>query len=164
MAKMSKRVLNVLARQMIPNVGTILAVILLLFAYRAWAAPQASPAAPNATPGVISYQGNLVGSSGQPVNGDVAMTFRLYNVPTNGTALWTEAHISGNAVPVSNGLFNVLLGSLTPISSTVWSNDPLYLGVFYQQERPTYDQTMAEMRDKSGGQFSLEKLIGKYRT
>ncbi len=44
------------------------------------------------------------------------------------------------------------------------SLDPLYLGVFYQQERPTYDQTMVELRDKSGGEFSLEKLIGKYRT
>jgi 2-oxoglutarate ferredoxin oxidoreductase subunit beta len=44
------------------------------------------------------------------------------------------------------------------------SLDPLYLGVFYKQERPTYDQTMAELRDKSGSQFSLEKLIDKYRT
>ena len=44
------------------------------------------------------------------------------------------------------------------------SVDPLYLGVFYKQERPTYDQQMAELRDKSGSQFSLEKLIDKYRT
>ena len=44
------------------------------------------------------------------------------------------------------------------------SLDPLYLGVFYKEERPTYDQQMAELRDKSGSQFSLEKLIEKYRT
>jgi 2-oxoglutarate ferredoxin oxidoreductase subunit beta len=44
------------------------------------------------------------------------------------------------------------------------SLDPLYLGVFYKEERPTYDQQMAEVRGKSGGQFSLEKLIEKYRT
>ena len=44
------------------------------------------------------------------------------------------------------------------------SLDPLYLGVYYQEDRPSYDQQMAELRDKSGGQFSLEKLIEKYRT
>jgi len=44
------------------------------------------------------------------------------------------------------------------------SLDPLYLGVFYKEERSTYDQQMAELRDKSGSQFSLEKLIDKYRT
>jgi len=44
------------------------------------------------------------------------------------------------------------------------SVDPLYLGVFYKEERPTYDQIMAELRDKSGSQFSIEKLIARYRT
>jgi 2-oxoglutarate ferredoxin oxidoreductase subunit beta len=44
------------------------------------------------------------------------------------------------------------------------SLDPLYLGVFYKEERPTYDQIMAELREKSGSQFSMEKLIAKYRT
>jgi 2-oxoglutarate ferredoxin oxidoreductase subunit beta len=44
------------------------------------------------------------------------------------------------------------------------SLDPLYLGVYYREERPTYDAQMAEVRQKSGGQFSLEKLIEKYRT
>lgn len=44
------------------------------------------------------------------------------------------------------------------------SLDPLYLGVFYLQERPSYDAQMTEVRAKAGGQFSLEKLIEKYRT
>jgi 2-oxoglutarate ferredoxin oxidoreductase subunit beta len=44
------------------------------------------------------------------------------------------------------------------------SLDPLYLGVFYKEERPTYDQQMQELRDKSGSQFDLGKLIAKYRT
>jgi 2-oxoglutarate ferredoxin oxidoreductase subunit beta len=44
------------------------------------------------------------------------------------------------------------------------SEDPLYLGVFYKQERPTYDQQIEALRDKSGSQFDLDKLIGKYRT
>jgi 2-oxoglutarate ferredoxin oxidoreductase subunit beta len=44
------------------------------------------------------------------------------------------------------------------------SLDPLYLGVYYRQERPSYDAQMAQVREKSGGQFSLEELIKKYRT
>jgi hypothetical protein len=68
-------------------------------------------------------------AAGQPINGSTNITFRLYSAPTGGTALWTEAHTSANAVPVSNGLFNVLLGSLTPIPASVWSNANVYLGV-----------------------------------
>jgi 2-oxoglutarate ferredoxin oxidoreductase subunit beta len=44
------------------------------------------------------------------------------------------------------------------------SLDPLYLGVYYREERPSYDAQIVELRDKSGSQFSLEKLIEKYQT
>lgn len=139
-----------LLRHFVPNLGTVLTVALLLFAYRAWAAPAAEPTPPPTpplavstaltatamlpagatvgavTPGVISYQGTLLNTTGQPLNGTLNMTFRLYAAPTGGTALWTEAHTGANAVPVSNGLFNVLLGSLTPIPTEVWSNAALY--------------------------------------
>ena len=133
------------SKHLIPNVGTILVVALMLFAYRAWAAPAgetpppvepamspaviaAAPAA-NAAPGVISYQGTLTDATGKPVTGNIGMTFRLYTAPTGGAALWTEARTGANAVPVSNGLFNVLLGSLTPIPASVWNNAHVYLGV-----------------------------------
>lgn len=124
-----KQLLRQLPRQLVPNLGTVLVVAAMLFAYRAWAAPEIAPAGPNVTPGLLSYQGYLTGANGSPLNGNVNVTFRLYNVPSGGTALWTEAHTGGNAVPVSNGLFNVLLGSLTPIPSSVWNNSAVYLGV-----------------------------------
>jgi hypothetical protein len=113
-----------LIRQLIPNAGTIVVVTLMLLAQRAWAGPTAQ----GVTPGVMSYQGYLTDAVGQPMS-PVNMTFRLYAQPSGGTALWTEAHTGSNAVPVTNGLFNVLLGSLNPIPSTVWSYDELYLGV-----------------------------------
>ena len=115
-------------RYFVPNLGTLILMALMLLVYRASAAPN-GPAAPDATPGTISYQGMLNDAAGQPINGSTNITFRLYSVPTGGTALWTEAHTGANAVPVSNGLFNVLLGSLTPISASVWSNANVYLGV-----------------------------------
>lgn len=44
------------------------------------------------------------------------------------------------------------------------SLDPLYLGVYYREERPTYDAQITGVREKAGSQFSLQKLIDKYRT
>ncbi len=87
------------------------------------------PSSLEGVPGTISYQGTLTTALGEPVNGTVAMTFRLYSVPTGGSALWTETRMGGNAVPVSNGLFHVQLGSLTPISESILRTETLYLGV-----------------------------------
>lgn len=137
---MKNRILDLLRHHFVPNVGTVLAVALLLFVYQSWAAPQdMAPASPvlaastaalsGSTPGTISYQGTLTTAMGEPLNGTVAMTFRLYSVPTGGSALWTETRTGSNAVPVSNGLFHVQLGSLTPISSEIWENEDLYLGI-----------------------------------
>lgn len=129
MKKVMHKWVRSLGHHLVPNVGTVLAVALLLFVYNAWAAPQAAPLTQSAGTDELSYQGQLLGSGGSPVNGQVEMTFRIYNVPTGGTALWTEAHTGGNSVPVDNGRFHVLLGSLTPIPSSVWENDDLYLEV-----------------------------------
>ena len=46
-----------LGHHLVPNVGTVLVVTLLLFAYNAWAAPQAAPLIPNAGTDKLSYQG-----------------------------------------------------------------------------------------------------------
>ncbi len=91
-------------------------------------APQVS-LTQNAIPGFIPYQGSLTDASGRPINGSINITFRLYSASTGGTALWTEAHTGSNTVPVQEGLFNVLLGSLKPIPSGVWNNSTLYLSV-----------------------------------
>ncbi|MCP4550396.1 MAG: hypothetical protein GY835_28390 [bacterium] len=53
------------------------------------------------------------------------MTFRIYNVATDGTHLWEETQ----SVTVTNGVFNVVLGSLVPLDSTVFGNDSLFLAV-----------------------------------
>jgi hypothetical protein len=117
-----------LFRKNLANIFTILIVALMLISYRVWAAPGSFMSASFA-PGVIPYQGNLTDPIGQPINGNVNMNFKIYNVDSGGSPLWTEAHTSANAVPVSNGVFNVLLGSLSPIPSSVWTNSQLYLGI-----------------------------------
>jgi hypothetical protein len=126
------RIIHKLSHHLVPNAGTIVIVALLLFAYYAWAAPSHAPQATPASQvntGLLSYQGYLTDTSDEPLDGEIDITFRLYSTSTGGTALWSEAHTESNAVPVEDGLFNVMLGSLTPIPSTVWSSGAAYLGV-----------------------------------
>jgi hypothetical protein len=73
----------------------------------------------------ISYQGRLTDVDGNPLDGTYNMTFRLYDHPTAGTLCWTESQ----DVTVKYGVFNILLGDITPIESTCFSGPDLYLGV-----------------------------------
>ena len=65
-----------------------------------------------APPQTLNYQGYLTNPGGTPVNTQVVMTFRLYNAASGGTALYTETQLS---VIVSNGGFNAVIGTVTPI-------------------------------------------------
>lgn len=75
-------------------------------------------------PGTLSYQGYLE-QGGAPVSGTRALTFRLYDAPTGGTALWDEAQ---TAVAVADGVFAVALGAATPLSGLAF-DAPYWLGV-----------------------------------
>ncbi len=66
-----------------------------------------------AVPMLISHQGRLLDAANQPVTGTRNLTFRIFETPTGGIPLWTETHM---AIPVANGLFNVILGSSISIS------------------------------------------------
>lgn len=113
------------SRHFVPNIGTIIIVAALLFANNVRAAGLTA----GTSFSEISYQGTLSSVSGTPIDATVGMTFRFYNVQSGGTALWTESHTGTNAVPISNGLFNVMLGSITPIPSIIWNNATVYLSV-----------------------------------
>lgn len=74
----------------------------------------------------ISLQGILREASGLPVSdGNYDMTFKLYDVETGGTELWTEDH---TAVPVSNGIYAVKLGSFEDLTTLAF-NVPYFVGV-----------------------------------
>lgn len=65
-------------------------------------------------PEQVSYQGYLE-QAGSPVDDPTAtLTFRLFDTPTGGTALWTETHTD---VAVESGVFSVLLGSVVSLAS-----------------------------------------------
>ncbi|MEO0071652.1 MAG: hypothetical protein ABIK39_06180, partial [candidate division WOR-3 bacterium] len=67
-----------------------------------------------AIPRMLSYQGKLTDSLGNPVpDGNYQLTFRLYTEETGGSPFWTEEQ----TITVRNGLFSALLGAVTPIGS-----------------------------------------------
>jgi hypothetical protein len=117
-----------LGRQMVPNVGTLLMVVVLLLTVPSLAAPLRAPAATSTS--TISYQGRLADSSGNPLTGKYNLEFRIYDVPTGGVPLWTEMWTGANAVDVSDGLFNVMLGSIdNTLAESIEGYDELYLDI-----------------------------------
>jgi len=64
-------------------------------------------------PRQISYQGVLTETDGSPVSdGNYSMTFSLYETAMGGSFIWQEA----KTVLVLNGVFNVMLGDVVPLS------------------------------------------------
>ncbi|TAH42193.1 MAG: hypothetical protein EYC71_11160, partial [Gammaproteobacteria bacterium] len=55
-------------------------LLLLLFSPLTWAAP----------PSTLGFQGNLADLNGDPISASLAITFRLYDVQSGGTELWSE--------------------------------------------------------------------------
>lgn len=79
-----------------------------------------------AAPPTINYQGRLTDSGGNPVNVPVTMVFKLYTDATSGTEVWSETHTN---VPVTGGVFQVILGSQgTPLDPSDFNSD-LFLGI-----------------------------------
>ena len=78
-------------------------------------------------PPMISYQGKLMQPSGAPVpDGTKSMQFAIYDVPTGGTALWSETN---DSVQVKGGLFSVLLGSVVNLPANIFDASSRFFGV-----------------------------------
>jgi hypothetical protein len=93
------------------QVGVVLAVMIGVSLI--WlTAPQrlfAGTEAGEAVPALVSFQGFLAGSNGDPLaDGSYPMTFAIYDAATGGALIWAETH---TGVAVSNGYFSVMLGS-----------------------------------------------------
>ncbi|UCD17873.1 MAG: hypothetical protein JSV44_02915, partial [Candidatus Zixiibacteriota bacterium] len=81
------------------------------------------------SPQLINYQGRLTDIGGEPLNGDYSIIFAIYNDPElsePGNIIWQEIHPS---VTVTDGLFNVLLGSVTQFNALFFKDTLRYLGI-----------------------------------
>jgi hypothetical protein len=80
-----------------------------------WLALAAMPAVAQ-VPLQIHYQGYLASSAGAPVNTPRDLRFSLYQAQDATQPVWQEDH---PAVPVTNGNFGVMLGSITPLDLAI---------------------------------------------
>ena len=74
-------------------------------------------------PRTINYQGYLTSPSGGAISASLPMVLKIYGVVSGGSALHTEPQ----TIAVTNGIFNVLLGS--GVSLTLPFDTQYYLGV-----------------------------------
>ena len=77
-------------------------------------------------PGEVNYQGLLLDSGGNPVTGNADFVFSLFDVASGGVALWTESH---DDVPVLDGVYDVVLGSTTPLTPGLVAGGDLHLEI-----------------------------------
>lgn len=68
-------------------------------------------------PSLINYQGKLTDGLGDPVNGELEVTFSIYTVASDGGAVWSEVR----AITVTDGIFNILLGAANPLKADLFS-------------------------------------------
>ncbi len=92
----------------------LLLVIMIFVSFTAWAQ----------IPHEMSYQGYLTDNSNNPINGNLQLTFTIYDALSGGTNLWSEVHPS---VAVVQGVFRVQLGSITPLNLAF--DDAYFLGI-----------------------------------
>jgi hypothetical protein len=97
------------------------------------AAPLRAPSSTSTS--TISYQGRLADTAGNPLTGYYDMRFRIYDSPTTADPLWEEEWDAENSVAVSDGLFNVMLGSINnTLADSIEGHDELYLGIQVDQD------------------------------
>ncbi len=72
-----------------------------------------------AVPQLISHQGLITDSSGDPVaDSTYTVTFTIYDAPTGGTNLWSSGP---QPIATSNGLYGYLLGGNVPFPGDLFS-------------------------------------------
>ena len=148
-----------------------MAVSLLFIAAASVVAPPVTHAL---NPNTMSFQGKVVNANGTNVaNGNYSFVFKLYTVSTAGTAIWTETQTT---VTVSNGIFQVNLGSVCPLftANACNNNTPvdfnasnsIFLGITFNGDAAGEMTPRVQMQsvpyafnsDKVGG-FSASQLV-----
>ena len=114
----------------------------------------------------INYQGKLTTSTGVAVaDGYYCMKFVVYDAPSSGSALWSEEWKTDNAhkVQAVSGLFSIMLGSQTSISSVDFNNSERYLEVQFDAACDDVYEEVFSPRKQMGAvpaAFEAKKLGG----
>lgn len=93
--------------------------------------PVALPAQGTLDP-LLQYQGVLRDADGAPIDGDVEVTFMLFDTddPSGATALWEESH----ELTLSGGLVSTILGQTSALDPELFHGKTLWLGIDVEDE------------------------------
>ena len=111
-----------------------------------------------AIPKKLTIQGRL-DQGGSLADGNYAMVFKIYDVSSGGTALYTESHTGSNKVAVHNGFFKTTLGDLTALNLDF--DVPYWLGITIESDSeisPRIELTSSSYAMKAGGLVMDENL------
>jgi len=92
-------------------------------------------------PQTIDYQGRLADSDGNYLNSVVIVDFLIYDAETGGTLLWNETQ----DVSCANGVFHVLLGSVTSFPTDLFDNADCWLELIVSNETLSPRTTIASV-------------------
>ncbi len=104
-----------------------------------------------AVPGMINYQGKLTDSDSYPLDGTYQVQFHIYDAATGGSELWSETQ----SVTVTDGIYNVQLGSVTPLTAGVFSSDAVYLEVVILNDDTSTWETLSPRQRLTSTAFSF---------
>lgn len=80
-----------------------------------------------AVPQKINYEGRLTDAAGSALTGSYNLRFTITSDPGGSSAVWGPETHSG--VTVTSGVFSVILGETTALTSSVFSSDTSYLKI-----------------------------------
>lgn len=84
----------------------------------------------SAVPELMSFQGYLTNTDGNPVpDNDYSMTFYLFDADTGGSQLWNPDAGETQVVTVTDGIYNVQLGTVQPLDSSVFDGGVAWLEI-----------------------------------
>ena len=108
-------------------------------------------------PTTLNYQGRIKLNGGSPVPDSSGNTvqFVLYTVPNGGAGLWTETWNSGTScVTTTSGLFNVVLGTWTPLALPF--DQQYYLEISWYNSGSSSFVTLAHREPLTASRFAYK--------
>jgi hypothetical protein len=101
-------------------------------------------------PYLINYQGMLTDDVGMPLDGTYSV--RFYLADDIGTLLWDEEQ----SVVVTEGIYNAQLGSVSPLSASVFSGGHVYLQVVIYNPDTTSWETLSPVQRLTSTAYALQ--------
>lgn len=117
---------------LLPSPGNIIVTLLIVSALHWGQSADAITHGASGSPATsyIPSQGVLADVDGHRLSGQEEMTFNLYTESAGGEPVWTEGRTGENSVEITDGVYNIMLGSVNALDqSIIAENSTLYLGV-----------------------------------